>query len=845
MKAPYALIPVIILVLLVYSASFLASRFSIIKRSTHRKFWNSLLLLTFFTTACLGLILAIQVNYKIKIGIIENILVWHVDFGIALAVIAIFHFSWHLKYYADLFRKSGKGGIPSRDKQPDNGAVSRHGYQGLSELPLRWIVVVLGLSAIITQVILLREFMSTFYGNELVLGVVLSNWMILTGLGAFLGRFLSRFRNGVNLLFFSLIAIGTLPLLTVFLLNVLKNIVFIEGSMVGLLQVFAWSGILLIPYCLLSGSLFTYLSHHVSLLGKENLIYRVYSLEAIGSVLGGILFNFILVFFLKTFQSLFILLTINLFFAMRFFPGRRKPLILLPVTTFWVFMLIASFFLDLDVFTKQRLFRNQELVYLKETPYGNLAITKTGEQFNFYEDYVLLFNTLNPIANEENVHYAMVQHPDPKSVLVISGGISGMLDEILKYPVERIDYVEINPWLVRAAREHLHFNVDQKVHIYHQDARLFIRRSSEKYDVILIHAPPPGTAQTNRYYTCEFFLELKKSLTPSGIVALALPSTMNYISEEAAEVLSITYNTLNEVFTYVDIIPGEQNFFLASEEKISLQIAKRIEEKGIENEYVNQYYIDDQLLQARRNTIMQSLDPEAELNLDFTPRAYLKQIVFWLSYFDFNYWFIWIPLFILIPILIVRWNPIQTGMFTCGFSASAIEILLLIAFQILYGYVYQVTGIIITLFMAGLAAGPYLQRKILPGAMPGQLTAVQILIGIFAMILPFLFLLFRIMDPGSGLTHALFFLLTFLISVLTGIFFSLATTLMKGNVLQVASGLYGSDLIGSALGALLVAALLFPLLGLIKVALLIGVLNFIAALFIWLRRKRLSDNFVT
>jgi len=63
MKAPYALVPVVILVLLVYSASFLASRFSIIKPGTHRKFWNSLLLLTFFTTACLGLILAIQVCY--------------------------------------------------------------------------------------------------------------------------------------------------------------------------------------------------------------------------------------------------------------------------------------------------------------------------------------------------------------------------------------------------------------------------------------------------------------------------------------------------------------------------------------------------------------------------------------------------------------------------------------------------------------------------------------------------------------------------------------------------------------------------------------------------------------
>ncbi len=845
MKAPYALFPVIILVLLVYFASFLASRFSIIKSVTHRKLWNSLLLLTFLTTACLGLILAIQVNYKIPVRVIEKVLVWHVDFGIAMTVVAVFHISWHLKYFTGLFRKSGDNRIHSRDKRWDKGPGSQPSHEELEMIPLRWIVLLLGFSAIITQVILLREFMSTFYGNELVLGVVLANWMILTGFGAFLGRFLSRFRKSANLLFFSLIAIGTLPLLTVFLLNVLKNIVFIEGSMVGLLQVFAWSGILLIPYCLLSGSLFTFLSHHISLQNKANLIYRVYSLESMGSVLGGILFNLILVFLLKTFQSLFVLLTVNLFFAIRFFPGRRKPLILFPVTLFWIFMLIASFFLDIDGFTKQQLFRNQELVYLKETPYGNLAITKTGDQYNFYENYVLLFNTLNPIANEENVHYAMVQHPDPKSVLVISGGISGMLDEILKYPVESVDYVEINPWLVNAAREHLHFDVDQKVHIYHQDARLFIRRSDKQYDVILIHAPPPGTAQSNRYYTCEFFLELRRTLTPSGIVTLALPATMNYISEEAAEVLSITYNTLNEIFTNVDIIPGEKNFFLASEEPISFQIAERIEEMGIENEYVNQYYIDDQLLQARRNTIMQALDPETGLNLDFAPRAYLKQIALWLSYFDLNYWFIWVPLFILIPLLIVRWNPIQTGMFTCGFSASAIEILLLIAFQILYGYVYQVTGIIITLFMAGLATGPFIQKRLLPEATLGQLTLVQVLIGIFAMILPFLFLLFRILDPASGLIHIFFFLLTLLISILTGIFFSLATVLLKGNVLQVSSGLYGSDLIGSALGALLVAALLFPLLGLVKVALLIGIFNLTAALFIWLSRKRLSDNFVT
>ena len=97
--------------------------------------------------------------------------------------------------------------------------------------------------------------------------------------------------------------------------------VFIEGSMIGLIHVFTWSGLLMIPYCVLSGSLFTYLSQLISIHGKRNLIYRVYSLEAMGSVIGGLVFNFIMVFFLKTFQSLVILLTINIFCAYWFFPG--------------------------------------------------------------------------------------------------------------------------------------------------------------------------------------------------------------------------------------------------------------------------------------------------------------------------------------------------------------------------------------------------------------------------------------------------------------------------------------------------------------------------------------------
>ena len=48
---------------------------------------------------------------------------------------------------------------------------------------------------------------------------------------------------------------------------------------------------------------------------------------------------------------------------------------------------------------------------------------------------------------------------------------------------------------------------------------------------MFIHQPDAWTAQLNRYYTREFFLDLKKILAPGGVVALRLASAENYASE--------------------------------------------------------------------------------------------------------------------------------------------------------------------------------------------------------------------------------------------------------------------------------------------------------------------------
>lgn len=55
----------------------------------------------------------------------------------------------------------------------------------------------MGISSIVAQILLMREFLVSFLGNELTLGVILANWMILEATGAFvLGRSVERAKRG-------------------------------------------------------------------------------------------------------------------------------------------------------------------------------------------------------------------------------------------------------------------------------------------------------------------------------------------------------------------------------------------------------------------------------------------------------------------------------------------------------------------------------------------------------------------------------------------------------------------------------------------------------------------------
>lgn len=96
----YFLLPISIILLLAYGASWMLAQKDVIDRVLHRRVWNVLLLLTFAASAGLGVLLALRISSGLVIPLPFDQLFWHVEAGIAMTAISVFHILWHWTYFA-------------------------------------------------------------------------------------------------------------------------------------------------------------------------------------------------------------------------------------------------------------------------------------------------------------------------------------------------------------------------------------------------------------------------------------------------------------------------------------------------------------------------------------------------------------------------------------------------------------------------------------------------------------------------------------------------------------------------------------------------------------------------
>jgi spermidine synthase len=697
----------------------------------------------------------------------------------------------------------------------------------------------LGVSCVMTQLALMRELLGAFSGNEMVLGVVLGLWLLLMGLGAWLGRTSGNLRSPLAALAVIQMLVAVLPLLQVFLLRALRNVVFIRGAAVGVTETVGASFVLLLPYCLVAGYALTLACAILARDEGPAGIGRAYVADSLGSIIGGILFSLVLIRFLDHSAILVFPALLNLVLAAvglrvqgsRFDVRRSKfaPVCLPALALALAIGLIAvALLFDPDALSTRLQYSHQHVVARANSPYGKLIVTESDGQFDFIENGIPITSTRDDQHVEETVHYAMAQRPEARRVLLVSGGISGTAREILKYGVRQVDYVELDPLVLAFGKRYLPENLaDARIRTINTDGRLFVKQSPAQYDVVIIDIPAPATAQLNRFYTAEFLAEAKRALAGDGVVCFALGQYENYVSPELARMLSSACLSVKESFRNVLMIPGSRIFFLASDGPLFADVASRIEQRRIETRLVNRHYLAAMLTPDRMADLANAAAQPAAVNRDFSPVLYYYHLRHWMSQFNVRFGVMQIGLLLALGFYVVRLRGSAFVLFASGFAASTLEIVLLLAFQVLCGSVYHQVGVIVTVFMGGLALGAWLANRP-ANSRPGSLSLLAFLIAAYAALLPLLLpLLNHVGGSAAALAviKAIIALLTLALAVLVGMQFPLANRREFDGTAAGAARLYTADFVGACLGALLACTLLIPLIGVTGVCLLTALLN--------------------
>jgi len=256
------------------------------------------------------------------------------------------------------------------------------------------------------------------------------------------------------------------------------------------------------------------------------------------------------------------------------------------------------------------------------------------------------------------------------------------------------------------------------------------------------------------------------------------------------------------------VLPGQKNYFLASDSSLSPEIASLVVQRGIPTLYVNPYYLDETSLKERSEYIQSNLDKNAEVNSDFRPVAFFQQLRYWNSMYEWNILAAGIVVLILLFLVFFSLNRISLGLFTGGFTASSLELLILVSFQVIYGYVFLATGIILALFMAGLALGAFSFKYMVPVPTEKKYIYIQACLALFSLGFPFVILVLNLPGMPVIIVQIVFILLTVILSFITGLEFSVASAIGSRDITRKMSSNYSADLFGSAIGAIVTT--LFP-----------------------------------
>jgi spermidine synthase len=728
-----------------------------------------------------------------------------------------------------------------------------------------------GLFTIAAQALLFRDFLTTFEGSDISVGIFFGSWFLWVGLGALLvyraKTFAKKLLTNIEFLFLCYLPAFIAELVLIIQARELAGIA--PYTLLSIKAILFLSIVVSAPVSIITGMLFPIACRWVQK-EEELAVSRVYIIEAAGSFLGGLGTTLLLgvgvssarIFFILAFVVSFSFFFVRLAKSKKFVSAERRAV----AGWVWAFVpicicvcLIAG--VDKKLSQQLQIIKWEKLLP-KDALKGSFRTAQAEYLYGIYHDQWVavregsVYEALPDKSSTGRIAaIGLCQNPDAKRILVVGSGL-GLCYEFLRLPqIKCVTWAHCDSEYVREVDRFIppEFKVsDERFHRLSGDVRSLLSKERQYYDLVILNLPDATSSVLNRYYTLEFYRQIKEALRPGGVLTVRIAGGENIMGTELINLGASTKLTLEKVFSQLVLTPGEDTWFIASDSgkltgdpgSLRDRFATIKGGAGVfPPEALLSVYLPDRAAIAMENYSGADLPERLLINRDSRPLTHLYSLLLaakqsgapgtkFVKYLvSAGVLAFVVPILVFIALRAVY--ILKTGqqgnashrlrreassfdssflVFSTGWVGIGVMIVLMYLYQTYFGSLYLYIGVISSVFMVGLTGGAVLIRHLLLGK-----RSIQPQILLFAAILVHTLILAAIIFwPGEQWTHRSFTVAFFLCGLCTGSYFPLAAKQLADSAFesgQAGSKLETADHIGASAGGLLTSLALVPVLG--------------------------------
>jgi len=694
------------------------------------------------------------------------------------------------------------------------------------------LIFIISISCLASQFFFLRSILTIYNGAEFIISFFFIVWFGFSAAGTAFGFFFKKKKSA--LFIFSNIYLSILPV-SIILIRFTSQFFYDGNSVYSIIKSLFFCITAIGFPCFINGIIFSLAC--VKKNEKSNLI-NLYAAETAGFFLSGIITMFSVNYMIdmKIFFIIIIICSILIMISIR--SNKIKYIFLFPV----LLSSIALFYHQIIIKNiSKTLFAGYTFIEEVNTPYSRIDIFSSPddtEKFVFFSGKPVIMNYEE--GADEEIVYTAAALADTNPAILCEGSIFyALLEKINNISPDNLDVI-FNSEKLKNAYERAVSNKSKKILLKNPPDYIFSSLQefslniNKKYDILFLQPGSISMLSSLFYFSETSLINLKKLIKPNGIAVFILSGENAYISDESRKMKSEISYLIKKIFGYSEIFPLNSTFIIASQNNIQKNLNSilfTLRERNIPLFFYNEFNVGMRL-HSMNSLALSKFDSIKIVNNIQPYTIFGRGIAQFISEYDSGfskkinliinhilnftniYASIIAAVFLFSLKFFSKFKYLNCLAFYSGAAGIASQMLVIYAFQIKYGTLYQYIGLLISSFTSGSFLILLLSKFYFINKPEYKIKGLFIAVLIYILSVPFLF--------KSDAYKFLFYLFSFTAGFISSGVFTAAVylndcelTVTKHINKTSSEMLYISDLAGAAFSIVFIPLFIIPLFGFI------------------------------